>query len=225
MPSASLAVAYRPSHAHPDKVRIAALSAAIALNVAALLLVLRPMAPQIATTLAIVDPFTVTWLTPKPKQPDPPPIELKKLPTPQPPAVPHAVPRSTPPPVVVPTDQGTIAAPPAIPTPTIQPVADTAAAPEAPLNEATLAYRASPLTFPATAIRRKMHGTVMLRVLVDTEGKPTQVTVEKSSGYELLDRSAREQVLANWRFQPATMQGHAVQAWARVPVSFELREL
>ena len=45
MVSAGVAVAHRP---HPDSVRIAALSAAIALNLAALLLVLRPMAPQIA---------------------------------------------------------------------------------------------------------------------------------------------------------------------------------
>jgi protein TonB len=51
------------------------------------------------------------------------------------------------------------------------------------------------------------------------------VTIEKSSGSDVLDKSAREQVLANWRFQPATAQGHAVPAWARVPVSFELREL
>jgi protein TonB len=108
---------------------------------------------------------------------------------------------------------------------TIEPAVESVPVADAAPIEATLAYRTAPLTFPAAAIRRKMHGTVMLRVLVDTEGKPTQVTVEKSSGYDLLDKSAREQVLANWRFQPATMQGHAVQAWARVPVSFELREL
>ena len=52
-----------------------------------------------------------------------------------------------------------------------------------------------------------------------------QVVIEKSSGYELLDKSARDQVLANWRFQPATSQGRTVSAWARVPVSFDLRQL
>jgi protein TonB len=68
-----------------------------------------------------------------------------------------------------------------------------------------------------------MHGTVMLRVLVDETGRPVDVQVEHGSGYALLDRSAREQVLTGWRFQPAVVNGRAVPAWARVPVSFALR--
>lgn len=68
-----------------------------------------------------------------------------------------------------------------------------------------------------------MQGTVLLRVLVDENGKPLQVEVENSSGYALLDHSAREQVLASWRFRPARVDGRAVRAWARVPVSFALQ--
>lgn len=222
MPSASLAVAYRPSHAHPDKVRIAALSAAIALNLAALLAVMRPMAPQIVEAVKKTPEIVVTWITPQPEPPVPPQIELKALPK-TPPAVPRTLPKAPQPPAVTPTVDGNIAAPPVVPT--IEPAVNTAPVADPAPIEATLAYRSAPLTFPSVAIRRKLHGTVMLRVLVDAEGKPTQVTIEKSSGSDLLDKSAREQVLANWRFQPATAQGHAVPAWARVPVSFELREL
>ncbi len=69
-----------------------------------------------------------------------------------------------------------------------------------------------------------MQGTVLLRVLVDETGKPVQVSVEHGSGHLLLDRSAAEQVLAGWRFQPAMVNGQAVRAWARVPVTFDLRE-
>jgi protein TonB len=90
--------------------------------------------------------------------------------------------------------------------------------------EASLAYRLAPLQFPVQALRDRMHGTVLLRVLVDETGKPLDVVVEHGSGYGLLDRSAREQVLAGWRFQPAMVQGKPVRAWARVPVSFDLRE-
>ena len=230
MPSVSLAVAHRSSRhrqdrAHPDRVRIAALSTAIALNLAVLLAALRPMTPQFAESIKKTDDILINWITAKPKEPDPPPIEMKALPIPPPPAVPHARPKAPTAPVVVPTDQGTIAAPPVVPTQSIEPapVAPPVADP-APV-EASLAYRAAPLTFPAQAIRRKMQGTVMLRVLVDAEGKPVQVVIEKSSGYELLDKSARDQVLANWRFQPATSQGRTVSAWARVPVSFDLRQL
>ena len=46
----------------------------------------------------------------------------------------------------------------------------------------------------------------------------------EGSGYALLDRSARDQVLAGWRFQPAMVAGQAVRAWARVPVNFDLRD-
>jgi protein TonB len=61
-------------------------------------------------------------------------------------------------------------------------------------------------------------------VLVDESGTPIDVVIEQSSGHTLLDRSAREQVLAGWRFQPAIVDGKAVQAWARVPVSFDLHD-
>jgi protein TonB len=231
MPSASLAVARRSSHArldhaHPDRVRIAALSAAIALNLAVLLVALRPVAPQVAASIDRGKDVVINWITAKPLPPDPPPIDMKAAPKPPTPAVPRAQPRSLPPPVAVPTDQGTLVAPPAVPTPVIEP-ADVSAPPvadPAPV-EATLAYRSAPLTFPPQAIRRKMQGTVILRVLVDAEGKPVQVVIEKSSGYALLDDSARAQVLASWRFQPATSQGRAMSAWARVPVSFDLRQL
>lgn len=230
MPSASLAVAHRPSrghqdHIHPDRVRIAALSAAIALNLAVLLAALRPMTPPFAETIKKTDDILINWITAQPKQPDPPPIEMKAAPIPPPPAVPRARPKAPPAPVVVPTDEGTIAAPPAVPTPRVEPAEAAPPVADAAPVEASLAYRSAPLTFPPQAIRRKMQGTVMLRVLVDAEGKPVQVMIEKSSGYELLDKSARDQVLANWRFQPATSQGRTVSAWARVPVSFDLRQL
>jgi protein TonB len=225
MPSASLAVAHRP---HPDRVRIAALSAAIAVNLAVLLAALRPMAPQIATTVDRTREMVLTWVTAPPKVPDPPPpVVMKPQPAP-PPVVPHTrVQPKTAPPIAKPTDEGSVVAPPAVTTPGIETPTDTPPqtfVDTAPI-EASLAYRSAPLSFPAQAIRQKMHGTVMLRVLVDAEGKPVQVEIEHTSGHSLLDRSARDQVLANWRFQPAMVQGHAVSAWARVPVSFELQQL
>jgi protein TonB len=32
-------------------------------------------------------------------------------------------------------------------------------------------------------------------------------------------------VLSSWLFQPAIMDGHAVKAWARVPVDFVVQDL
>jgi protein TonB len=143
-----------------------------------------------------------------------------------PPVVPvsHVQPRVTAPPVVVPRDEGTIAVPPVAP-PNLAPthVTETPSVGTAPV-EASLAYRSAPLRFPVQAMRERMQGSVLLRVLVDETGKPVDVVIEKSSGYALLDRSARAQVLASWLFQPALVNGQAVRAWARVPVTFDLRQ-
>src|SRR6185312_15482776 len=147
-----------------------------------------------------------------------PAIELK--PRPHPPAAPvHVQPRpDAVPPVVTPSVEGTQ------PMPTVAPPSATPAGTAMPV-EATLAYRSAPLQFPVQALRQHLQGTVLLRVLVDENGAPVQVEVEHGSGYAVLDRSAREQVLARWRFQPAMVNGHAVRAWARVPVSFVLHDL
>lgn len=216
MSSASLAVAVRP---HPEAARVVALSAAIALNLAALLILTRPLAPQVlalAHRLATVP--QVVLIEPPPKVSPPPAIELKPLP--HPPTAPVRVQPhpSVVPPAAAPSVEGTQ------PTPAVAPPSATPADTAAPV-EATLAYRSAPLQFPVQAMRRHMQGTVLLRVLVDESGTPVQVEVEHGSGYALLDRSAREQVLAHWRFQPAQVNGHAVRAWARVPVSFVLHDL
>jgi protein TonB len=218
MSSASLAV---PRHTHPDSVRIAALSAAIALNLAVLVVVMRPMAPQLMQQVQRITAMPVTWITPPKEAPPPPPIDLKKPPLPK--ATPHvqAVPQQQPvsPPVQTTTDQGTIPAP--VAPPTLAPPATETAAPV----EATLAYRATPLTYPAQALHTRTQGQVILKVLVDESGVPQEVAIEKSSGSNVLDRSARDQVLRGWKFEPAMVNGRAVRAWARVPVTFNLNEL
>jgi periplasmic protein TonB len=221
MSSASLAVAHRP---HPDAVRIVGISAAIAFNLALILVISRPIGEALFPPEAKVSPPTqIHWIETPKLIPPPAPIVLQPIVHPPVAPVTHAQPRPATP-VVVPTDQGSIPVPP-VTVPTVLPTADTTppAVNAAPV-EASLAYRSAPLKFPPQALRQRMQGSVLLRVLVDETGKPVDVVVEKSSGYSLLDRSAREQVLATWLFQPALVNGHAVRAWARVPVTFDLRQ-
>lgn len=219
MPSASLAV---PVRAHPDHIRIAALSVAMLLNLAALLALMRPMAPQLAEQAQRIAAMPINWIAPQKEPPPPPPIKMEKPVAPK--TVPHAqpVPKPVPvaPPVETVTDQGNAPAVTAPPT-LAPPAADITSAPV----EATLAYRATPLKYPAQALHSRLQGQVILKVLVDENGVPQDVVVEQSSGYTLLDRSAREQVLKGWKFEPAMVSGHAVRAWARVPVTFNLNEL
>lgn len=219
MSSASLAIV---PHAQPDRVHITALSLAITVNLAVLMVALRPLPASPATPFRPVQALTIHFFDPPPPLPPAPPtLEVKPLPHTVP-TVTHAPVTPPTPPIAAPTEQGTIPAPP-IATPTIAP-APLPAAPSAPV-EASLAYRAAPLKFPAPALRQHLQGTVVLRVLVDEQGKPLSVEIEHSSGHALLDRSARAQVLASWRFQPAVVNGQHVRAWARVPVSFELQQL
>jgi len=218
MSSASLAVADRP---HLDPTRIAALSAAIALNLAVLGFASRPITPaQFAVIRQLAPVQLIRLIKPPPEAPPPAPVELKPLI--HPPVLPHAhlAPAFAATPHTA-TGESTTAAPHAD-APSMLPRGDSTGS-AAPV-EASLAYRLAPLRFPIQALRQRMHGTVLLRVLVDETGTPVQVTVEHGSGYALLDRSAQQQVLAGWRFQPAMVNGRAVRAWARVPVNFRLNQ-
>lgn len=220
MPSASLAVVRR---AQPDMVRVAALSVAITLNLAALLLAMRPLAPQIAEAIQTVKVPNIRILEPPPPNPPlPPDIVVKPLPRPLPVTPPvHMHVQQVAPPVVTPTTEPSDNAKPvAVPTNN-----NVAPPPSIAPGVVSLAYRSSPLKFPMQALRQRMSGTVLLRVLVDETGKPVDVVVEQSSGFRLLDNSAREQVLSTWLFQPAVIDGHAVRAWARAPVSFAFQQM
>lgn len=217
MSSAGLAVVRRAHH--PDMVRVAALSAAITLNLAALIFAMRPLAPQFAQAVDSVKPTIVTLFRDPPPPPPPPDMVVKPLTKSVPITVPVHV-KPLPPPVqTTPPTEVSDNPKPSPPPTTVTPPPSIAP------GVVSLAYRASPLHFPVQAIRMHMQGTVLLRVLVDESGKPIDVVVEHSSGYAALDKSAREQVLSSWQFQPALIDGHAVKAWAQVPVDFVLRDM
>jgi protein TonB len=59
-------------------------------------------------------------------------------------------------------------------------------------------------------------------VLVDVDGRPLEVTIQRSSGNRDLDAAARRQVLRKWTFRPAMKDGRAVQAIGIVPIDFNL---
>ncbi|MGN6512928.1 MAG: energy transducer TonB, partial [Lysobacteraceae bacterium] len=92
-----------------------------------------------------------------------------------------------------------------------------------PLAGVQLEYAQAPApAYPRDALRDGIEGSVLLKVLVDVDGRPLDVQVARSSGNRSLDRAAREQVLRQWRFRPAMRDGRAVQAIGLVPVEFRL---
>jgi protein TonB len=75
--------------------------------------------------------------------------------------------------------------------------------------------------YPPQAKRARAQGTVYLRVIIDPEGRPREVHIERSSGFALLDHAAREALLKSL-FRPYRENGVARSASAIVPVRFSL---
>lgn len=90
------------------------------------------------------------------------------------------------------------------------------------LLRATPRYETNPLPdYPRIARRNRWEGVVELRATVTAEGLVSRLSVERSSGHTVLDRSAVEGV-GQWRFVPATRNGIPVACEVRIPVAFRL---
>lgn len=81
---------------------------------------------------------------------------------------------------------------------------------------------APPPAYPRESSRKHERGTVLLRVLVDTSGRPAQIQIERSSGFDRLDSAAREAV-AKWLFRPHEVNGIAHPAQVLIPIEFMRR--
>jgi protein TonB len=89
-------------------------------------------------------------------------------------------------------------------------------------------YKASYLNnpkppYPMAAFKMKIEGTVMLKALVNPDGSCGEVMLAKTSGNELLDKSALSTV-AQWRFVPAKSQGKEISQWVNIPITFVLKK-
>jgi len=113
-------------------------------------------------------------------------------------------------------------APPALPSPAATaPVREAPVAVVPPRFDA--AYLSNPApTYPSASKRMGEEGRVLLRVQVGADGRPTDVSIAKSSGFPRLDDIARETVLRSWRFVPARQGDQAVAGAVKVPIDFTL---
>jgi protein TonB len=76
--------------------------------------------------------------------------------------------------------------------------------------------------YPRESSRNRERGTVLLRVLVDTFGRPAQIKIERSSGYTRLDSAARVAV-EKALFRPHEVNGIAQPAQVLIPIEFTRR--
>jgi protein TonB len=79
-----------------------------------------------------------------------------------------------------------------------------------------------PPEYPEDARRRRQMGTVIVRVVVLSDGLVSEAVIVQSSGFDSLDDAAIVAV-RSWRFVPAVVDGRPVQCEATVPVEFILR--
>jgi protein TonB len=73
--------------------------------------------------------------------------------------------------------------------------------------------------YPREAIRRRLEGTVKLRVQIGLNGQVQLVSVAESSGYAMLDESALK-AIRGWKFSPRLQNGKPVASSALIPIRF-----
>jgi len=164
------------------------------------------------------------------ESPRKPPV-LKPLPKPAPKPVPKAVPTPTPLPLqAAPSTQAPAAAPPNVsaPAPAAPPVSAPPEAPQhatlaatAPKNVEHLECAIARPDYPALSRHNDETGTVLVQIIVDTQGRIEAASLRKSSNYARLDNAAL-QAAQDSRCHPYVENGEAIRSSAVVPFRFTL---
>jgi TonB family protein len=82
-----------------------------------------------------------------------------------------------------------------------------------------------PPHYPADAIQNRTEGTVLLKILVGTDGKPRTITADPAT------KAAPELVAAaiaaakNWHFNPVLKDGKPAEGWLLVPMTFNIEPM
>ncbi|MDO9103858.1 MAG: TonB family protein [Methylovulum sp.] len=182
-----------------------------------------PQQPVISKPEPALQPPKQEQPTPKkPEKPEKPKHQVKQKlpakPTPKPKPAPKPEPVST---AATPTHETS-------PTPPAD-IRTTPARPSAPVPEPLVkaAYSSPslknpPTHYPRIAQMRQWEGTVILEIRVLINGSAGDIKIARSSGHEVLDNSAVEQV-KGWHFIPAHKGNQTVEDWVRVPIAFKFK--
>jgi protein TonB len=190
------------------------------------------LAEEMVVPVALIAPATPAVAPPLSK----PPPALQKLPPASKTPVAAPTPSPAPPAAPAPVPLAIADAPPSANAPVgvahaPAAVAPVAAAPSTPAPAARLDLPSSDADYlhnpkpkyPAFSISRNEQGTVRLSVLVGVDGRAKEVKIKTSSGYERLDRAARDAVLG-WTFVPGKRAGVPEEMWYDLPMPFKLME-
>jgi protein TonB len=159
----------------------------------------------------VPEPLIARVVRPEPPPPPPAPVQESRRPVPPPPKVRAPIAGPAPAPEPVPAPQAPAPAPPQptlapepVPAPAAVPaqiVVAPAPPPAAPaidpravarFEQSLLDEAAEHKRYPRVAIDNNWQGEVMVRMTIGTDGRIARLSVERSSGYGVLDRQALE---------------------------------
>lgn len=153
-----------------------------------------------------------------------PPAPPAEKPKPEPVVVEKVQPIVLAPPPVV----QTLAPPPPITVTTTPPppkqVAVAAPPPTGPVTVGNLDERlleGNPPRYPMESRRKHEQGTVVVRLLIGTDGRVSDISIAQSSGFERLDKAAL-QAIRGWRWQPIIRDGQPVEVRGLYSMPFTL---
>lgn len=184
--------------------------------------------PAVLLTEYVSPPAPVTKAEPPPPAPAPKPQRVQaKAPAPRPAPEPQPIADTTPSPNAITTSPAKADPEPPAPITATGPATPVAAppAPAAPkieLPSSNAAYLQNPApAYPAISKRMGEQGKVVLRVFISTEGLPQKIEINRSSGFDRLDRQAQDTVM-RWKFVPGKRNGVPEAMWYLVPINFVL---
>jgi protein TonB len=183
----------------------------------------QPPPPLLIEATLVTPPHPVE---PQPPAPPKPPEPLPPKPEPKPPEKPKPVPKPKPvaKPDPAPKPEAASEQAPAAPAVTqAAPAPVPPTAPPTPVIYNDVSLNNPKTRYPPVALQRGWEGTVLLLVQVLSSGTAGEITVQKSSGHELMDESAMEQV-RQWRFTPATRHGRPIESSVLIPVDFKINK-
>lgn len=76
--------------------------------------------------------------------------------------------------------------------------------------------------YPKNLRERDIEGKVILKLLIDKEGKVQEIQIFESSGYKMFDQIAIKTV-RQWRFKPARKGNQQRGSWVLIPINFQIK--
>lgn len=87
------------------------------------------------------------------------------------------------------------------------------------VDRAPVPVERAPPQLPARLRNKGITGSVLLRLLVDEEGRVAEVHVQEAEPPDTFEEAALE-AARRWRFQPGLHRGAPVRVWLEAPIEF-----